>query len=147
MSCPLGVTKQKALRRIWSGPENSTIRNLTRMDYSSPLSLNDKVLLEDGSRCKLVALNEVRYFETCGNYSKTYFSGGMLLIHRSLNYLDKRLASEHFFRANRQFIVNISHVSNVQLLKDSAYRIVMSCGKEIDISRRRSAAFRDSLSL
>jgi two-component system, LytTR family, response regulator len=117
------------------------------MRLSNRLSLNDKVLLEDGSKCKLVVLSDVRYFETCGNYSKTYYSGGMLLIHRSLNYLDSRLSSVHFFRTNRQFIINISHVSNVQLLKDSTYRIVMSCGKEIDISRRRSAAFRDSLCL
>jgi two-component system LytT family response regulator len=117
------------------------------MNEPTRLTLHDKVLFEDGSRCRLVALREIRYFETFGNYSKTYFPDGSLLIHRSLNYLDSRLPSEHFFRANRQYIVNISHINNVHLLKDSAYRIVMSCGKQIDISRRRSAAFRESLCL
>ncbi|PWN06289.1 LytR/AlgR family response regulator transcription factor [Rhodohalobacter mucosus] len=117
------------------------------MNEPTRLSLHDKVLFEDGSHCCLVALREVRYFETFGNYSKTFFPEGSLLIHRSLNYLESRLPSDHFFRANRQFIVNFSHIQNVHLLKDSTYSIVMSCGKQINISRRRSAAFRELLCL
>lgn len=111
------------------------------------LTLEDNVLLEDGAKCKLVQLQDVRYFETCGNYSKCYFNGGMLLINRSLNYLENRLSNQTFFRANRQFIINLYHVTDVNLISNSKYRIIMSCGKEIFISRRRSQYFREALSI
>jgi len=117
------------------------------MNHANKLTLKNKVLLDDGGKCKLVELGDVRFFETYGNYSKTYFDGGMLLINRSLNYLDSRLSKKCFFRANRQYIVNLSHIVSVQMPGNSTYRIVMSCGKEIDISRRRSLQFRKSLTI
>lgn len=117
------------------------------MEQTHRLSPTDKVLLYDGDKCKLVSLGDVRIFETCGNYSKTYFNNGMLIINRTLNYLESRLPDDYFFRANRQYIINLTHVSNVVPVCHSAFRIIMNCGKEIEISRRRSQLFRDTLIL
>jgi len=111
------------------------------------LTLTDKVLLCDGDDCKLVKLADVLYFETCGNYTKTYFSGGKLLIYRTLSYLDKRLCDQYFFRVNRQQIVNLSHINTIHLLDDSTLRIELTCGKKMDLSRRRSQLFRGAMSI
>lgn len=108
------------------------------------LSSKDKVLLNDGDKCKLVELCDVRFFETYGNYSKTYFSDGTLLINRSLNYLEDRLPERDFFRANRQFIVNLSHVKELVKTNGGQFKLVLSCGKEVEVSRRRSMQFQQS---
>lgn len=117
------------------------------MAASKILTLNDNVLLSDGESCKLVELGEVRFFETCGNYTQTYFGDEKLLIYRTLSYLDSRLSGQCFFRANRQQIINLSHIKNIQLLEKSVFRIEMTCGKKIELSRRRSRLFRGSMSL
>ena len=102
------------------------------MEDSKKLTLNDKVLVSDGEMCKLAELHDVRYFETCGNYTKIYFSDGKLLIYRTLSYLDSRLSDKYFFRANRQQIVNLSHIKNIKLVDNSLFRIELTCGKMID---------------
>ena len=117
------------------------------MSKSNKLTPEDNVLLSDGNKCKLAKLSDMRYFETFGNYSKAFYSDGMMLIHRSLSYLETRLAEEYFFRTNRQYIINLSHVECVQLIKNSVYRVELSCGKQINISRRRSTLFKDSLAI
>jgi len=117
------------------------------MSLPIKLTPEDKVLLLDGDECKLVKLADIRYFESFGNYSKTYFTGGKLLIYRTLNYLENRLSGQFFFRANRQQLINLSHIQDVQITNKSTFRIEMSCGKQIDISRRRSQKFKCSLSL
>lgn len=114
------------------------------MPVSQKLAPEDKVILNDGDKCKLVELSDVRYFETYGNYSKTYFSDGTLLINRSLHYLESRLSSRHFFRANRQYVVNLSHVDELRKSGGGQYKLVLSCGKEIEVSRRRSLEFQQS---
>jgi two-component system, LytTR family, response regulator len=111
------------------------------------LTLSDKVLLCDGDECTLVELSDVRYFETCGNYTKTYFSGGKLIIYRTLSYLDERLSGQYFFRVNRQQIVNLSHIKNIRLLDNSIFQIELSCGKKTELSRRRSQLFRGTMSI
>lgn len=117
------------------------------MNKTIPLTLDNKVLLDSGTKCELVELKDVRYFETCGNYCTTYYQNGKMLINRTLNYLDDKLPDRYFFRANRQYIVNLIHIKNVRLTKQSVYHIVMSCGKGIEISRRRSQQFKEILTL
>lgn len=117
------------------------------MADSKILTLHDKVLLSDGESCKLIELGEVRFFETCGNYTHTYFGDEKLLIYRTLSYLDARLPGQYFFRANRQPIINLSHIKNIQLLQKSMFRVEMTCGKKIELSRRRSRFFRGAMSL
>lgn len=111
------------------------------------LTLDDKVLLCDGDEYRLIKLGDVRLFETCGNYTRTYFTGGKLLIYRTLSYLDERLPKEHFFRANRQYIINLTFVKNVKVSDGSSLSIEMACGKIIDLSRRRSQQFKGLMSL
>lgn len=117
------------------------------MSASHTLTPDDTVLLNDGDKCKLVELKNVRCFETCGNYSKTYFSGGALLINRSLNYLESRLPEKCFFRASRQYIVNLSHVEKLKKIEGGQFKLTLSCGKEIEVSRRRSNYFQERLIL
>lgn len=119
------------------------------MDMSAPkiLSPDDTVLLNDGDKCKLVELSDMRYFETFGNYSKTHFSGGTLLINRSLNYLEKRLPEKCFFRTSRQYIVNLSHIEMLNKIEGGQFRLQLTCGKKIDVSRRRSNHFMDRMTL
>lgn len=117
------------------------------MSASNALTPDDTVLLNDGDKCKLVELRNVRYFETCGNYSKTFFTGGTLLINRSLNYLESRLPPKCFFRTSRQYIVNLSHVETLNKLEGGQFKLTLSCGKEIEVSRRRSNYFQERLIL
>ena len=117
------------------------------MCRSKKLTINDKVLLCDGDHLKLVALRDVRFFETCGNYSKTHFSGGRLLIHKSLSYLESRLPEEMFFRANRQYIINVWHVEDICSSDNTVIKIEMSCGKRVDLSRRRTQLFKSRMSI
>jgi len=119
------------------------------MDMSSPNTLtpDDTVLLNDGDKCRLVELRNVRYFETCGNYSKSYFSGGALLINRSLNYLETRLPNKCFFRTSRQYIINLGHIETLNKIQGGQFKLTLTCGKEIEVSRRRSNHFQERLVL
>jgi two-component system, LytTR family, response regulator len=121
--------------------------NSARMENNKSLTLDDKVLLCDGDDYRLVKLGDVRLFETCGNYTKTYYKGGKMLIYRTLSYLDERLPKEYFFRANRQYIVNLSSVHQVKVNGSSTLSIEMECGKVIALSRRRSQEFKGLMSL
>ncbi|MEX2602234.1 MAG: LytTR family DNA-binding domain-containing protein [Balneolaceae bacterium] len=117
------------------------------MAASRTLTLHDKVLLSDGDEYRLVTLSDIRFFETCGNYSVAWFNGSKLIIYKTLSYLDSRLSKEYFFRANRQYMVNITHIQNVELMDNSVFRLEMSCGQQIDLSRRRSKQFKTVMAL
>lgn len=113
----------------------------------APLTAEDQVFVKDGERCWFVQLADVRLFEAAGNYTRLYFDGEEPLIHRSLSYLEDRLDPDRFFRASRQHILNLRWVDDVTPWAKDKLKATLEDGTEVELSRRRSRAFREQLSL
>lgn len=113
----------------------------------TPLTAEDQVFVKDGDRCWFVQLADVRLFEAAGNYTRLYFAGEEPLIHRSLSYLEDRLDPDRFFRASRQHILNLNWIDDVTPWSKGKLKATLEDGKEVEMSRRRSRAFKEELSL
>jgi len=116
-------------------------------DTPRTLTAEDQVFVKDGERCWFVQLADVRLFEAAGNYTRLYFDGETPLIHRSLSYLEDRLDPDCFFRASRQHILNLRWVGDVTPWSKGKLKATLEDGTEVELSRRRSRAFREQLSL
>jgi two-component system LytT family response regulator len=111
------------------------------------LRASDRVFVKDGRRCWFVQVGEVRLFEAAGNYTRLYFGDERPLVHRSLRNLDERLDPSRFFRASRQHILNLACVADVSVRQRGKLVAQMSDGRNVELSRRRSRAFRETLGL
>ncbi len=111
------------------------------------LEKGDKILIKDGDKVWFVNIEEIRYFESDGNYVKVFFQNFHPLILRSLNSLGERIDSNLFFRANRKYLVNLNRIINIETWFNGSLQIEMDCGTKIDISRRQAIKFKDQFSL
>jgi two-component system, LytTR family, response regulator len=114
---------------------------------SKILTEKDQVFVKDGDRCWFVKLETVRLFESEGNYVRLYFDDNKPLILRTLNYLDERLDSKSFFRANRKHIVNLKWIDNIETWLNGGLLVKLRGGHKIEVSRRQAIKFKDRLSL
>jgi two-component system LytT family response regulator len=111
------------------------------------LGLSDQVFVKDGDRCWFVSLNNVRLFESDGNYIKVYFDNNRPMIHKSLNALDEKLDERAFFRASRKHIVNLSWVEGIEPWFNGGLMVKLRGGDKVEVSRRQAAKFKDMMSL
>lgn len=111
------------------------------------LGLNDQVFVKDGDRCWFVSLNNVRMFESDGNYIKVYFDSNRPMIHKSLNALDEKLDERAFFRASRKHIINLSWVEGIEQWFNGGLMVKLKGGDKVEVSRRQAAKFKDMMSL
>jgi two-component system LytT family response regulator len=107
----------------------------------------DQVFVKDGERCWFVRLEDVRLFESEGNYVRLYFQDFKPLILRTLNYLDERLDPRTFFRANRKHIINLKWVENIEPWLNGGLLVKLKGGQKVEVSRRQSVKFKEMLSL
>ncbi|MCG8473952.1 MAG: LytTR family transcriptional regulator DNA-binding domain-containing protein [Cytophagales bacterium] len=114
---------------------------------SRVLSIEDQVFVKDGDRCWFVRLENVRMFESDGNYVKVFFEKNRPMIHRSLNALDERLDDKHFFRASRKHIINLSWVEKIEPWFNGGLLVELRGGDKIEVSRRQAAKFKEMMSL
>lgn len=106
----------------------------------------DQVFVKDGEKCWFVQLADVRLLEVDGNYTKLYFEDQKPMIPRTLNYLESRLDPKHFFRANRQQIINLKWVERIEPWFSGSIKIYMKGGHEVDVSRRQTQRFKELMS-
>ena len=114
---------------------------------SSRLTEFHRVFLAEGERYWLVRLGEIRLFESEGNYTRVYFGNDKPLINRSLSELVPKLDERVFFRANRHQIVNLKAVRSLQAWFGGRLMAQLEDGHEVTVSRRRSRALRERMSL
>lgn len=118
-----------------------------KADNNAPLSKKDIVFIKDGEKCWFVKLQEVRLFESEGNYVRVYFDNSKPLILRSLNSLETRLNEKEFFRASRKHIINLNYIVSVEAWFNNGLNVKLKDGKEIEISRRQAVRLKDMMSL
>ncbi len=119
----------------------------TDVTNNKSLSEYDQVFVKDGERCWFVNLNEIRLFESVGNYAKVFFGGNKPLVLKSLNSLEDRLDDKMFFRANRKHIVNLRMIEKIETYFNGGLLLELKGGEKIEVSRRQTVKFKEKMSL
>jgi two-component system LytT family response regulator len=127
--------------RMAAALQRCAMRHQRALAYTAP-STAKKLFIKDGERCWFVALQDIRLFESDGNYTRVYFERQQPLMLRSLNQLEERLDPQRFFRASRRHIVNLDHVEQVTPNEAGGLDLTLRGGPEVEVSRRRAAQFK-----
>lgn len=117
------------------------------VEQAQVLKSGDPILIKDGDKVWFIKVDDIRYFESEGNYVKVHFDKFRPLILRSLNSLEERTDDKLFFRVNRKYIVNLNHVVNIESWFNGGLQVELSCGTKVEISRRQTIKFKDRFSL
>ncbi|MBL4704613.1 MAG: LytTR family transcriptional regulator DNA-binding domain-containing protein [Flavobacteriales bacterium] len=114
---------------------------------SGKLGKGNQIFLKDGEKCWFVNLEDIRLFESEGNYVRFYFHEFKPLILKSLNNLEERLEERLFFRVNRKYIVNLTWIEKVENWFNGGLQLTLKDGVKVEVSRRQAAKFKDLMSL
>jgi two-component system LytT family response regulator len=121
--------------------------NINNQKCDKKLNSNSQIFIKDGEQCWLVKIADIYLFEIVGNYTRVYFNENKALIYKSLNQIEEKLPSTSFFRANRQQIINTSHIENVIPWFSGKLKLELTHNKTVEISRRQSQIFKELLSI
>lgn len=119
----------------------------TKQKTKDLLTLQSRIFVKDGDHCHLIEVQKIRYIESCKNYVRIFFDNKNAFIKKSLNLVEQRLPAGDFFRANRQFIVNMQAISSIDEAIGDGYDLTMADGKSIEVSRRNASRLKEIMSL
>lgn len=134
---------QTTLKKIQSEIE----KEKTAAPAIQPFSKDRQVFIKDGDQCFFVKISDIYHIESVGNYARLFFDNKKALLKRSLNLLDQKLDPTIFFRANRKEIINLQYIGKIEPMFKGTLRIYLNNGHKIEVSERRSAKFRELMSL
>ncbi len=134
---------KETIEKIKSENEEIDTSSLERETLTS----GDQIFIKDGEKCWLLKLEEIKLFESEGNYVRIYFRNFKPLILKSLNNLESKLDPRLFFRANRKYIINLDTITHVENWFNGGLQVTLEDDKRIEISRRQAVKFKAMMSL
>ena len=109
---------------------------------------SERIPVEKGGKKVLVPTDTIRYIMAKDDYSCLYTEDDHYLSTISLTQLEERLPSASFFRVHRRYIVNLSHIREVESVPGGTLLLTMRDDEEkIPVSRRRVAPLKRVLKL
>ncbi len=121
--------------------------SLDSREENGDLKENSRLFVRDKEGSYLVELSSIRYFESCGNYTRLYFGNASPFVYKSLRKVEHRLPTETFFRVSRQHIVNLVFVEAMEESVSGGYTLTLKGGEKVSVSRAHSSRLREIFSL
>ncbi|MEX0332568.1 MAG: LytR/AlgR family response regulator transcription factor [Puniceicoccaceae bacterium] len=107
----------------------------------------DYIFIKDGESCWFVDYDKIRLLESEDNYVRIFFDDNKPLVSRTLNYMEDRLPSKYFFRANRKQMVNLKWIRNIQPWFNGGLLVTLKDETKVQMSRRAAQFFKSVMSI
>ena len=95
----------------------------------------ERLLVKAGGKERLVAVQDIDWFEAAGNYVRLHLAGERLLLRDTMAHLEKRLDPERFARIHRGTIVNLARVKELEPWFHGDYTVRLHDGRKLTLSR------------
>ncbi|WP_079667644.1 LytR/AlgR family response regulator transcription factor [Soonwooa buanensis] len=111
------------------------------------LDFDDQIFIKEGEKCWMVRISEIYLFEVEGNYTKVFFRNEKATLSKSLNLIEKKLPPEKYFRANRNTIINVSFIQNIEPWFSGNLMVKLPNNNDVEISRRQAVIFKETFGI
>jgi two-component system LytT family response regulator len=101
-----------------------------------------RLAVQDGFTIRVLAVQELDWIGIEGKQVVVHQGQKIFPIRRTLSELEARLDPAHFFRTHRSCLVNLDKVKEIVPWFNWSYRLRLTNGEEVDLSRTQARALR-----
>lgn len=113
--------------------ENTTQQLLETASLSP--SQSQRIVIKDGSKIKIIPIQDVFYLEAADDFVKVHTKDGYFLKNKTMGHFEKVLDSAQFVRSHRSYIVNVQQITRIDPYEKDNHVAVLRTGTKVPVSR------------
>lgn len=121
-------------------------RELLETASQSP-SQNNRIVVKNGSKIKIIPVHEVQYLEAADDYVKVHTGEGYFLKNKTMNHFEQTLDGQQFVRSHRSYIVNVQQITRIDPYEKDNHVAILRSGIKVPVSRTGYVRLREVLGL
>ncbi|HEY44675.1 MAG TPA: response regulator transcription factor [Anaerolineae bacterium] len=102
-----------------------------------------RLAVQDREKIRLLDVNEIDWISIEQGVLMTHVGEASYATRSTLDHLEARLDPAYFFRAHRSVIVNLDRIQEIIPWFKGSYKLRLSTGIEVDLSRARARELRE----
>ncbi|MCL1937776.1 MAG: LytTR family transcriptional regulator [Candidatus Azobacteroides sp.] len=114
--------KKERIKEMEASASTASVEKLTRISVKKKQEIH------------FISVNQIHYIEANGDYVLIHTADNKYLKDRTMKYWETHLPSDLFVRIHRSFIVNVEHISRIELYEKEMYKVLLKNGNSLKAS-------------
>ena len=136
---------QKWMEQRSQNRGNST-KELLEAASLSP-SQNQRIVVKNGSKIKIIPVQDVFYLEAADDYVKIHTAEGYFLKNKTMNHFEQSLDKDLFVRSHRSYMVNIQEITRIEPYEKDNHVALLRSGAKVPVSRNGFVRLKEVLGI
>ena len=129
---------EKAIKK-WREQKNSSAgEKQTRQlldDVSLTAPQNQRIVIKDGSKIKIIPVQDIFYLEAADDFVKVFTKEGYFLKNKTMSHFEQVLDPSQFVRSHRSYIVNLQQITRIDPYEKDNHVAILRSGAKVPVSR------------
>ena len=128
---------EKAIKK-WREQKSSTSEKQTKQlldDVSLTAPQNQRVVIKDGSKIKIIPVHDIFYLEAADDFVKVFTKEGYFLKNKTMSHFEQVLDPTQFVRSHRSYIVNLQQITRIDPYEKDNHVAILRSGAKVPVSR------------
>src|SRR5699024_9916352 len=135
----------QAIQKLLTNKKEWTAKTRAVNTSSYHNSPQNRIVIKDGSKIKILPLEKVLFLEAADDYVKIHTTERNYLKKKTMHFFEESLPSEQFVRLHRSYLVNVSQITDIHLYEKSHHLALLKSGKRIPVSKSGYKKFKKAM--
>jgi two-component system, LytTR family, response regulator len=108
---------------------------------------NQRIVVKNGSKIKIIPVQEVLYLEAADDYVKIHTADSYYLKNKTMAHFEKALDTQQFARCHRSYLVNVQHIARIDPYEKDGHLAILKSGSKVPVSKTGYVKLRQVLGL
>ena len=129
---------EKAIKKWREQKNSSTAEKQTKQlldDVSLTAPQNERIVIKDGSKIKIIPIQDVHYLEAADDFVKVFTKEGYFLKNKTMSHFEQVLDPSQFVRSHRSYIVNLQQITRIDPYEKDNHVAILRSGAKVPVSR------------
>lgn len=138
----------KALNKFLSQQKPSAQKTEALLETASQSAIQqNRIVVKDGSKIKIIPLQQIHYLEAADDYVKIVTADGSYLKKKTMGFFEEALSAHHFSRVHRSYIVNTQLITRIEAHDKDNHIVLLNTGAKIPVSKAGYSKLKDVLGI
>jgi two-component system, LytTR family, response regulator len=108
---------------------------------------SNRIVVKNGSKIKIIPIQEVQYLEAADDYVKIYTQEGHFLKSKTMAHFEQVLDAQQFTRCHRSYMVNLQQIVRIDPYEKDSHIAILKSGAKVPVSKTGYPKLRTVLGL
>ncbi len=138
----------KAMQKFLQNKKTAVEQTQALLDTSSQsLTNNNRIVLKDGSKIKIIPVSQIQYLEAADDYVKIFTAEGSFLKKKTMQYFEDTLDKQLFVRIHRSYIVNTQLITRIDPYEKDGHLVLLTTGARLPVSKAGYLKLKEKLGI